>query len=293
MNERPFTVDADAHILEPPTLWEEYLEPRYRARAIKIVSLPGQGEQLVVDNEVIMPFGLAGLGGAELDARELFTNPTLTYLDGAPRASMEPEARLKLFDDWQVDAGVIFPTIGILWDKEDDPELAMAYARAYNRWQWDFSSSHLDRFAPIAHVPLYDPALALVELRRCLKLGFKGVFVAPEPVCGKKPSHPDFDPLWAELQESGPAVLPARDRALQPPGEPLQSVVRPRARRIEPRVHVRHGRHVPAHPRDLRSRVRRHVRALPAAQGVRGRVRRKLARVRHGSPRREVRALRQ
>ena len=141
MEPRPFTVDADAHILEPPTLWEEYLEPRYRERAIKIVSLPGQGEQLVVDNEVVMPFGLAGLGGAELDARDLFTNPTLTYLDGAPRASMDPEARLTLMDDWQVDAGVIFPTIGILWDKEDDPELAIAYARAYNRWQWDFSSS--------------------------------------------------------------------------------------------------------------------------------------------------------
>jgi predicted TIM-barrel fold metal-dependent hydrolase len=200
---RPFTVDADAHILEPPTLWEEYLEPRYRDRAIRIASVPGEGERLIVDNEVVMPFGLAGLGGAELDARDLFSNPTLTYLDGAPRASMEPGARLRLFDDWQVDAGVIFPTIGILWDKEDDPELAIAYARAYNRWLWDFSSGHLDRFAPIAHVPLYDPALALGELRRCLALGFKGMFVAPEPVLGRRPSHPDFDPLWAELEEAG------------------------------------------------------------------------------------------
>ena len=75
--------------------------------------------------------------------------------------------RIRLLDDWGVDAAVVFPTIGILWDKEEDPELAMAYARAYNR---------------------------------CLRLGFKGVFVAPEPVCGKRPSHPDFDPLWRELQ---------------------------------------------------------------------------------------------
>ena len=60
----------------------------------------------------------------------------------------------------------------------------------------------VDRIIPIAHVPLYDADLALTELRRCLKLGFKGMFLAPERVCGKRPSHPDFDPLWAELQEA-------------------------------------------------------------------------------------------
>ena len=29
-------IDCDGHILEPPTLWEEYLDPRYRDRAIRI-----------------------------------------------------------------------------------------------------------------------------------------------------------------------------------------------------------------------------------------------------------------
>jgi uncharacterized protein len=75
----------------------------------------------------------------------------------------------------------------------------MAYARAYNNWQWDFASPATDRIIPIAQVPLYDVDLALAELKRCLKLGFKGMFLAPEPVGGRRPSHPDFDPLWAEL----------------------------------------------------------------------------------------------
>src|SRR5256714_15489766 len=30
-------VDADGHILEPPDLWENYLEPKYRDRALRIV----------------------------------------------------------------------------------------------------------------------------------------------------------------------------------------------------------------------------------------------------------------
>ncbi|CAN0418934.1 unnamed protein product, partial [Phaeothamnion confervicola] len=29
-------IDADGHILEPPDLWEKYLEPQYRSRAIRI-----------------------------------------------------------------------------------------------------------------------------------------------------------------------------------------------------------------------------------------------------------------
>jgi predicted TIM-barrel fold metal-dependent hydrolase len=193
-------VDADSHVLEPPGLWEEYLEPRYRERAIRIVPGPLGFEQLIADGEVILPQGLAGLGGVEHSAGELFRNPSLGYLDGAPRASMETGARIELLDAWGVDAGVVFPTIGILWDKERDPELAIAWARAYNRWQWDFASPHPDRIVPIAQVPLYDPELALRELRRCLRLGFRGMFLAPEPVCGKRPSHPDFDPLWAELE---------------------------------------------------------------------------------------------
>jgi len=29
-------VDGDGHVLEPPDLWERYLEPRYRKRAARI-----------------------------------------------------------------------------------------------------------------------------------------------------------------------------------------------------------------------------------------------------------------
>ena len=30
------TIDADGHVLEPAWLWEEYLEERYRDRALRI-----------------------------------------------------------------------------------------------------------------------------------------------------------------------------------------------------------------------------------------------------------------
>ncbi len=34
--EFPGGVDGDGHVLETPDLWERYLEPKYRSRAIRI-----------------------------------------------------------------------------------------------------------------------------------------------------------------------------------------------------------------------------------------------------------------
>ena len=32
----PGAIDADGHILEPPDLWEKYIDPKYRDRTIRI-----------------------------------------------------------------------------------------------------------------------------------------------------------------------------------------------------------------------------------------------------------------
>lgn len=199
---RPFVVDMDSHVMEPPDLWDTYLEEKYQHRSIQIREDEKGIEELYVDNKLILRGRLAALGGVEHQAEELFTRPEIPYLEGCPPASYDTTARVAMLDEWGVDAGVVFPTIGILYDKPEDPQLAMAYARAYNTWQWDFASPALDRIIPVAQIPLYDVDLALAELRRCINLGFKGMFLAPEPVGGKRPSHPDFDPLWQELVDA-------------------------------------------------------------------------------------------
>jgi predicted TIM-barrel fold metal-dependent hydrolase len=234
-----YIIDGDSHVLEPPDLWDEYLEQEFRPRAIRITrSVPGRDgetrgirpmnpntgaqaptedlrnlpemalelktrmaadEHLVIDRQIIMSGGLSGLGGVDHPRAEL---PYMTYLDAAPLASFDTRERIKLFDEKGMHGGIVFPTIGILWDS-DDSKLADAYCRAYNRWCQDFVGDQPDRIFPMAHVALNDPELALKELRRCLKEGFRGMFLAPEAVNGKSPAHPDFDPLWHELEDAG------------------------------------------------------------------------------------------
>src|SRR5262249_51080046 len=127
-------IDCDSHVMEPPDLWEKYLEPKFRERAIRIVNDPAdQLEVLMVDGQPLLKGVLAGLGGANLPRQELFVPGLRNYLDGCPPASYAPTDRVRMLDQWGVDAGVLFPTVGILWDVADN-DLAAAYARAYNNW---------------------------------------------------------------------------------------------------------------------------------------------------------------
>src|SRR6185436_10037860 len=122
-------------------------------------------EHLVIDRQIIMSGGLSGLGGVDHPRAEL---PYMTYLDAAPLASFDTRERIKLFDEKGMHGGIVFPTIGILWDS-DDPRLADAYSRAYNRWCKDFVGDQPDRIFPMAHIWLNDPEMAVKELRRFLK----------------------------------------------------------------------------------------------------------------------------
>ena len=197
---RTLVVDADSHVLEPADLWTTYLEPRYRDRAIRIEVRDGV-EHLLMGEQVIMSGTLAGLGGAHLDRKSLFA-PGMRYSDGCPPASYDPAARLALFDEWQVDAGVVFPTIGILPFPCEDQDLISAYRRAYNTWQAEFTADAGGQVLPIAHLNLEDLDEAVRELDRCLALGFRGVFLPPELVGGRRPSDPYFDPLWRRCAEA-------------------------------------------------------------------------------------------
>lgn len=194
-------IDCDMHVLEPATLWEDYLEPRFRDQAIRIQQDAEGFEQLVIGGQVVLPRGLAGLGGVELNRAELFAGRK-TYADGSPPASYEPTARVRLQDDWGVRVGITFPTISILPFPTNDQPLASAYCRAYNTWIAEFAAATPGRVAPIATVNWRDVEEASRELARCLRLGFRGLFVPPETIDGKSPSHPDFDPLWNQLADA-------------------------------------------------------------------------------------------
>jgi uncharacterized protein len=72
----------------------------------------------------------------------------------------------------------LYPTLGLLWECElTDPELSLAYVRAYNRWIAEFCRASDSRLVPIAQLTLLDPEGSAQELERAVKDGCKGAWV--------------------------------------------------------------------------------------------------------------------
>src|SRR5215468_3585396 len=66
MTNDELVIDCDGHILEPPDLWERYLEPKYRDRALRIRVGDDGFERLLIDGRpstIARPGQLATLGG--------------------------------------------------------------------------------------------------------------------------------------------------------------------------------------------------------------------------------------
>jgi uncharacterized protein len=197
-------VDADGHILEPPDLWETYLEARYRDRALRIVLDDDGLEELEIGgvrsklSRHGFPSILGAMGDPDLKAMQL--DPARTYVSEAPYGSMDPKERIGVLDAEGIDAVVLYTTVGLLWEAElDDVELSQAYTRAYNRWICDFCAGN-DRLVPTAHLSLGDPEAAARELERAVAQGARGAYVAPFTHDGRPLGHPDNDPVFAAAQ---------------------------------------------------------------------------------------------
>jgi uncharacterized protein len=218
-------IDCDGHILEPPDLWEKYLEPKYRDRALRIRMGDDGYEYLEIDTKrakLTRPGALGTMGGMgrDVDAarklreqvargevrpedvRALKPRPEQTYLKGAGFGTMDMKERLQLLDREGLAKALLYPTIGLLWEAELlDPELSSAYCRAYNRWIADFCRDSDGRLIPIAHLSLGDPTEAARELERAVKDGCKGAFVCPFTISRVPHGDTQHDVVFAAAQD--------------------------------------------------------------------------------------------
>ena len=203
-------IDADAHILEPLDLWEHYLDPTFRDRAIRIKTDDRGLEYLEVNGRMSKRNSggtLFIVGGYGKSLEELMPRPDRTYAGCAPLGAMDPKERVQFMDQEGVDASVLYPSLALLWEPEvSDVVLCDAYCRAYNRWIVDFCADSNDRLIPIAHISLGDVDLALNELERTVKDGARGAFVAPHTITRKPHGHPDHNSFWAKAEELGVSI---------------------------------------------------------------------------------------
>jgi predicted TIM-barrel fold metal-dependent hydrolase len=192
-------LDADAHQMEPPGIWQEFIETRFRDRAPQLersgarATMMVEGESLTAEGKY--PFSTPDFLAALARGMQRF--------ERARSGSFGPESRLQDMDEHGVDVQVLYPTVGgqLLGREFRDPDLLAACCRAYNDWSAHYCEAAPERLRWAAMLPLQQVDAAAEEATRAAAAGAVGFYVRPNPVKGRLLSHRDYFPLWQAIEQ--------------------------------------------------------------------------------------------
>ena len=209
--------DADNHYYEPENCFTDWVDPKYRDRAVRFEVQPDGSRQLFygdaplindgtsfVKDTCVRPGALREMlrtqqGGLPSDAASQPTPPE--YLERGPR--------LALMDEQGIESAFLFPSFGVMIEywMQHDVELLYANFDGFNRWlgeTWGFA--HAGRIYAAPLISLRDRDLAVQQLDGLLARGARVVSMLPGPAYGRSPADPWYDAFWARANEAGLAV---------------------------------------------------------------------------------------
>jgi predicted TIM-barrel fold metal-dependent hydrolase len=221
-------IDADGHVMEPFSLWEERLPVQYRDKAWRQVTVDGvQTVQFFGQStrfewslgSLCTPGGLSSSGRLDIDL-DSEVDPGVA----------DPHRRLELMDAQGIAVSVLFPTMTLGLDDLPDQGFVNASAHAYNEWICEFASADPERLRWAAVLPLSDLKWAAAELEWAIGAGATTIMLSPIPTpAGQSLGSVDLDPIWARLVEADqPAVVHASN-----PASPTLGLVRHLANRVQ------------------------------------------------------------
>lgn len=207
-------IDVDQHLFEPRSMWRDHIEPELRDRALGIDDdelgypwLTWQGRRLYLA-EIQFPGKAKAIG--DMRMRRARGEPAdHRYDEVLPLEYHDAKARIPRLDEWGLDAAVLFPNFGLLWEDmlSGDPIAQCGNMRAFNRWMAEAVADGEGRLHGVAHMTLRDPEWVAAELKALEAAGIRLAMVAPAPVDGKALSHADLDPIWNAFVEHGVAPV--------------------------------------------------------------------------------------
>jgi predicted TIM-barrel fold metal-dependent hydrolase len=198
-------VSADAHVLEPPHIWERWLPAALQDRAPKLANDAAGGDGwLFAGASEPDPIGLTATPGMPWDQ---FRWTGVTY-DEARAGCYDGAARLADMDTDGVDAEILFPpqrTVGHFLGDDDDA-FVRAGIDAYNEFLWEeFCAPDRARLVGAAQVPSTGVADAIDALQRAVGRGFKTVVISNWP-SGEEQVGEEDESFWAAAAEAAVPV---------------------------------------------------------------------------------------
>lgn len=203
-----FMVSVDSHLGPPPTLFRDRIEKQYVDKLPRVETkdgkkyfvIPGRRPRVLIDDTSTgedLVRSKAGSGIAQMSL-------------GGGASALERVVHQNM-DGF--DAEIIFPNgPALVMFGAEDPGLVMAQCRVYNDFAWEACAPHRERCLPAAAVGTADLELALREIERVAKLGYKVLTLPVKPIFGPRRdsdinyNQKLFDPLWAAIQDADLAI---------------------------------------------------------------------------------------
>jgi len=223
------TFDCDAHVTEPPWLWErarDYLtkdefealktsiwfDPESKQLIVNGYANTGLGSQRIGGNPgIVNVLSLAGPGikhdiQRALNVRNLNRKTALTkeqaaYLDHP--GSYLPKPRLRDMDTQGIDQVMIIPTDIDTYPWIQSAQGARAMCKAYNEWAYEYCQEDPERLFFAALLPMQDPVFAGQEVYRVAAKGCRVGLIRPIDAMGNYPIQPKYSRVWRAMEETG------------------------------------------------------------------------------------------
>ena len=195
-------LDTDSHMMEPPSMWADYMEDAFRDRAPAPGDMGGGRTGIMCEDEPLTKQD----GSYPMHSKEFLEAATraMERFERTHNQGFNAESRIQDMDEQGVDAQVIYPTVGgqLLGKPFKDTELLAACCRAYNEWSLEYCAHAPDRLRMAAMLPVQAPDLAVEEVKRMKARGAACFYVRPNPVEGRNLYHSEYDPLWTAISDA-------------------------------------------------------------------------------------------
>ena len=191
-------LSSDSHIVEPPDLWQERIDPEFKDRAPRLVLEEDHHQWYVDGDHQFSSMSLGQAGQRFLDPSKIVTKAL--FEEVTPRGGYDPHAHVEDMDQDGVAAGVLYASTGLLAFCVPDSELLSAICRACNDFMIDFCKPYPERLKGIGMINLDDVADGVDELKRIAGKGLAGAMIATPPL-EHRYDDPIYEPLWAAAQE--------------------------------------------------------------------------------------------
>jgi len=195
--DRYLLISTDCHANEPGHLWFDRMDKKYRDR-LPHEEVDARGEKWMVTE-----------GGQRSRIRtrnvEKIAQDSEDRLRG--KAGRDPLDRIRDHIRDGIDAEIIFPNKGLLMFATRDAEFGAAQCQIWNDWAWEQFGKYNDFMSPVAAIMTADISLAINEVKRVAKIGFRALTLPCKPIFGPHDARdlnynfPAFDPMWAVIQD--------------------------------------------------------------------------------------------